>query len=202
MSMLPTPRSLCWPGGHWTGGEGLVSTVPWSAGSPVLTCCPPPMLVHRLRDPAIPGMGILHGWPPAAVSHIFLSSLSQSCAGGLGQSRTLAPGWASSYPHVEGDALQGLAWLCREPEAKSRKGKRSQDVLVGGLYQAGEPSPRWTSALFLPGGAGASTGAEEGQPCLGACSARTPSRQGQRRRVGHSTCRVASAGPSCTTSPP
>lgn len=39
-------------------------------------------------------------------------------------------------------------------------------MVVGGLYQAGEPGPGWTSMLFLPRGVKGSTGAEEGQPCL------------------------------------
>lgn len=91
--MLPTPKSLCWPGRHGTGGEVSVSTVPCTEVSMVLSChLPPslPVLVHQLCEPVIPSL--LTCCHP--ISHP-ASSLPQSCTGLSCQHKTLFPGWGS-----------------------------------------------------------------------------------------------------------
>lgn len=85
--MLPTPKSLCWPGRHGTGGEVSVSTVPCTEVSMVLSChLPPslPVLVHQLCKPVIPSLlTCCHPISHPASRGAGSICLPQSCTGQL-----------------------------------------------------------------------------------------------------------------------
>lgn len=184
VSMLLTPKSLCQPGGHWTG-EGSISTLPWAGASPVLRCHPPtntgPLSVRR-RHSQRGNFALLAS--SHAVSQLLLCSPNPSGTGGPCHSRTLALRGVSSWlPDGEtlttgaGPALRWAEWEVIIREKKLRDGCRCP--VPGRRAKSWLDVWRW------------------GRPAVPRCAFRQEPGQGQRRRVGH----IILHFPACTTSP-